>query len=182
MARGLSNDLKTELANQSIKPILLVEINFPTVYRLTNHYKDITHNSNTYSASGHLLSITSKAENAELDVANFTVRLSAVDSAFTSIILNNNVSNDEVKIDVGLLNSTDALIDTYEYDKGFIESYRINTDNGTIDLICTSHFADFSRVAGRKTNEGSQQRFFPNDRGFEFAGLTVQDILWGRSS
>lgn len=182
MARGLSNDLKTELANQSIKPILLVEINFPTVYRLTNHYKDITHNSNTYSASGHLLSITSKSENAEIDVANFTVRLSAVDSAFTSIILNNNVSNDEVKIDVGLLNSTDALIDTYEYDKGYIESYRISTDNGTIDLICTSHFADFSRVAGRKTNEGSQQRFFPSDRGFQFAGLTVQDILWGRSS
>ena len=180
MARGLSNALKTELANQSIKPILLVEINFPTPQRLTNHYKDITHNSNTYSASGHLLSITTKSENAELDVANFTVQLSAVDSAFTSILLNNNVSNDQVTIDIGLLNSTDTLIDTYQYDKGFIESYRINTKNATIDLICTSHFSDFSRVAGRRTNEGSQQRFFSTDRGMEFAGLTVQDILWGR--
>ena len=182
MARGLSTALKTELANQSIKPILLVELLFPTPQRLTNHYKDVTHNSNTYSASGHLLSISTKAENAELDVANFTVRLSAVDSAYTSILLNNNVSNDEVTIDIGLLNDSDVLIDTYQYDKGYIESFRMNTNNGTIDLICTSHFSDFSRVAGRRTNEGSQQRFFPNDKGMEFAGLTVQNILWGRSS
>lgn len=182
MARGLSSDLLTELSTNNIKPILLVEILFPTPQRLTNHYKDITHNSNTYSASGHLLNITAKSENAELDVANFTVRLSAVDSAFTSILLNNNVSNDEVTIEIGLLNGSDALIDTYQFDKGYIESFRINTDKATIDLICTSHFSDFSRVAGRKTNEGSQQRFFPNDRGMEFAGLTVQDILWGRSN
>lgn len=182
MARGLSTALKTELANQSIKAILLVELNFPTVYRLTNHYKDITHNSNTYSSSGHLLGISTKSESSQLDVSNFTVKLSAVESAFSSLILNNNISNDEVKIDIGLLNSTDSLIDTYEFDKGYVESYRIDTKTATIDLTCTSHFSDFSRIAGRKTNEGSQQRFFPNDKGFEFAGLTVQDILWGRSN
>ena len=181
MARGLSSALLAELSNQTIKPILLVELLFPTPQRLTNHYKDITFDSNTYSSSGHLLSINAKTENSKLDVANFTVRLSAVDSAFTSILLNNNVSNDEVTINIGLLDSTDSLIDTYQFDKGYIESFRINTDKATIDLICTSHFSDFSRVAGRKTNEGSQQRFFPTDRGFEFAGLTVQDILWGRT-
>jgi hypothetical protein len=178
MARGLSSALKTELANQNIKPILLVEILFPTPQRITNHYKDITHNSN---ASGHLLSITNKAESAEINVSNFTVNLSAVDGAFTSIILNNNVANDIVNIDIGLLNSTDALIDTYNYDKGYIESFRIDTDKGLISLICTSHFSDFSRIAGRRTNEGSQQRLFPSDRGFEFAGQTIQDIKWGRS-
>ena len=124
MARGLSNALKTELANQNIKPILLVEMLFPTPQRITNHYKNVSFNSNTYTSSSHLLSITNKSESAELNVANFTITLSAVDSAFTSIILNNVVSNDEVSIDIGLLNSSDALIDTYNYDKGFIESFR----------------------------------------------------------
>src|SRR6056300_1127506 len=180
MARGLSTALKNELATQSIKPIILLEILFPTPQRLTNHYKDITHNSNTYSASSHFLSITNKAENAELDVSNFTVELSAVDSAFTSIVLNNNVANDEVSIDIGLLNSTDTLIDTYNYDKGFIESFRIDTDKGIISLICTSHFSDFSRIAGRKTNESSQQRYFPTDRGMEFVSLQIQELTWGR--
>ena len=181
MARGLSTALKNELATNNIKPILLVEILFPTPVRITNHYKDISHNSNTYSASGHLLSITDKAENAEIDVSNFTVNLSAVESTFTSVILGNNVSNDIVTIDIGLLNSSDALIDTYKYDKGYIESFRIDTDKATISLICTSHFSDFSRIAGRKTNEGSQQRLFASDKGFEYAGQTVQDIKWGRS-
>tara|TARA_S200002703_G_C3692506_1_gene212650 strand:- start:44 stop:589 length:546 start_codon:yes stop_codon:yes gene_type:complete len=181
MARGLSSSLKTELANQNIKPILLIEILFPTPQRITNHYKNVSHNSNTYNASGHLLSVSSKSESAELNVSNFTVGLSAVDSAFTSIVLNNVVSNDIVTVDIGLLNSSDALIDTYNYDKGFIESFRLNTDRAELSLICTSHFSDFSRIAGRKTNEGSQQRFFATDRGFEFAGATVQDIKWGRA-
>lgn len=181
MARGLSNALKTELANQNIKPILLVEMLFPTPQRITNHYKNVSFNSNTYTSSSHLLSITNKSESAELNVANFTITLSAVDTAFTSIVLNNVVSNDEVSIDIGLLNSSDALIDTYNYDKGFIESFRIDTNKAIISIICTSHFSDFSRIAGRKTNEGSQQRFFATDKGFEFSALTVADLKWGRT-
>tara|TARA_S200002703_G_scaffold100676_1_gene87028 strand:- start:415 stop:960 length:546 start_codon:yes stop_codon:yes gene_type:complete len=180
MTRGLSASLQTEIANQSIKPIVLVEILFPTPQRLTNHYKDVSHNSNTYLSSGHLLSIGGKAEKSELDVSNFQIELSAVDSAFVSIVLNNNVSNDEVTIDIGLLDSNDALIDTFNYDKGFIESFNIDTNEGKLILSCTSHFADFSRIAGRLTNEGSQQLFFPTDKGMEFSALTVQDILWGR--
>jgi hypothetical protein len=180
MTRGLSASLQTEIANQNIKPIVLVEILFPTPQRITNHYKDITHNSNTYSSSGHLLSIGGKAEKSELDVSNFQIELSAVDSAFVSIVLNNVVSNDEVTIDIGLLDSSDALIDTFNYDKGFIESFSIDTNTGKLILSCTSHFADFSRISGRKTNEGSQQVFFSTDKGMEFSALTVQDILWGR--
>ena len=180
MTRGLSASLQTEIANQSIKPIVLVEILFPTPQRLTNHYKDVTHNSNSYLSSGHLLSIGGKAEKSELDVSNFQIELSAVDNALVSIVLNNNVSNDEVTIDIGLLDSNDALIDTFNYDKGFIESFNIDTNAGKLVLSCTSHFADFSRVAGRLTNEGSQQLYFSTDKGMEFSALTVQDILWGR--
>jgi hypothetical protein len=180
MTRGLSASLQTEIANQNIKPIVLIEILFPTPQRITNHYKNITHNSNTYTASGHLLSIGGKAEKSELDVGNFQIELSAVDNAFVSIVLNNVVSNDEVTIDIGLLDSSDALIDTFNYDKGFIESFSIDTNTGKLILSCTSHFADFSRISGRKTNEGSQQVFFSTDKGMEFSALTVQDILWGR--
>jgi hypothetical protein len=180
MARGLSTALKTELATQSIKPVILLEILFPTPVRLTNHYKDLIHNSNTYTSSSHLLQITNNSESSQINVSSFSIRLSAVDGSFTSIVLNNNVSNDEVTIDIAFLNSTDAIIDTFNYNKGFVESFAIDTDNGVLGLNCTSHFADFSRVAGRKTNTGSQQVFFPTDEGMEFASLTVKDILWGR--
>ena len=180
MTRGLSSAITTELQNQNIKPIILLEILFPTPQRITNHYKDITHNSNTYTSSGHLLSIGAKGEKADLDVGNFQVELSAVDSAFVSIVLNNNVSNDEVTIDIGFLDSSDTLIGTFNYDIGFIESFSIDTDKARLTLSCTSHFSDFSRISGRKTNEGSQQNFFSTDKGMEFSALTVQDLIWGR--
>ena len=181
MARGLSTALKNELDNQSIKPVILLEILFPTPVRLTNHYKDLVHNSNTYTASSHLLQITNNSESSQINVSSFSIRLSAVDNAYTSIVLNNNVSNDEVTIDIAFLDSTDAIIDTFNYNKGFVESFAIDTKNGILGLNCTSHFADFSRVNGRKTNEGSQQLFFANDKGMEFSALTVQDIKWGRT-
>ena len=85
MPRGLSSSITTELQNQNIKPIVLVEILFPTPQRITNHYKDITFNSNTYTASGHLLSITTKAENAEVDTSSFQIELSGADNAFISL-------------------------------------------------------------------------------------------------
>ena len=180
MARGLSSNLLTELNSGSIKPVALVEIQFPTVQRLTNHYKDISHNSNTYSASGHLLKISAKAENSQINVANFSIQLSAVDNAFVSIALNNVISNDEVTVDIGFIDSDETLIDTFNYDKGFINNFSIDTKTGILTLNCTSHFGDFSRTAGRKTNEGSQQRFYPNDKGFEFSALTIADLKWGR--
>ena len=181
MPRGLSSSITTELQNQNIKPIVLVEILFPTPQRITNHYKDITFNSNTYTASGHLLSITTKAENAEVDTSNFQIELSGADNAFISIVLNNVVSNDNVNIDIAFLDSSDAIIDSFTYDKGFLDSFSIDTDKAILILNCSSHFAYFSRVQGRKTNTGSQQRFFTGDVGFEFAALTLDDLKWGRA-
>jgi len=181
MPRGLSSSITTELQNQNIKPIVLVEILFPTPQRITNHYKDITFNSNTYTASGHLLSITTKAENAEVDTSSFQIELSGADNTFIAIVLNNVVSNDNVNIDIAFLNSSDAIIDSFTYDKGFLDSFSIDTNKGILVLNCSSHFADFSRVQGRKTNNGSQQRFFTGDVGFEFSALTLDDLKWGRS-
>ncbi len=181
MSRGLSAALKTELANQSVKPVLLITLAFPTPVRLTNHYKDIISGGNTYATSSHLLKISSKSESSEINVSSFSIDLSAADNLYVATILNNNVSNDEVTIDVGLLDGTDTLIDVFNFDKGYIESFKIDSKKANINLKCTSHFSDFSRVSGRRTNTGSQQRHFSTDLGLEFAALTVQDIAWGRN-
>ena len=200
MPRGLSTILQTEIAKQSIKPIALVQIKFPTTQRFTNHYKDIevseiwddalglwddrTGNWDSgisYLASSHLLRISAKSESSTLNVNSFNIELSAVESTFTSILLNNNVSNDEVAVDIGFINDSEQLIDVFNYAKGFIDSYSIDTDSGIININCTSHFGDFSRVTGRKTNEGSHGRFFENDTdSFEFSSQTIRDLKWGR--
>jgi hypothetical protein len=200
MPRGLSSLLLAEIVKQSIRPIALVEIKFPTPQLFTNHYKDIVlseywdyalgnwddragnwDDGTTYLASGHLLKISAKTESSSLNVNNFSIRLSAIESTFTSILLNNNVSNDEVNIDIGFMNDNEQIIDVFNYAKGYIDGYDIDTKSGIITIFCTSHFGDFSRTAGRKTNKNSHKRFFSDDgNSFEFSAELVKDLKWGR--
>ena len=77
MTRGLSSNITTELGNQNIKAIALNRNKFSTPQRLTNHYKEITHNSNTYTASSHLLGIV-EVEIQPLIPLVFQIELSAV--------------------------------------------------------------------------------------------------------
>ena len=66
--------------------------------------------------------------------------------------------------------------------KGTIDGFDINEKNteSFVNLKVVSHWADFDKVAGRKTNSASQQRFFSSDVGFDFSSEMVQDIKWGR--
>ena len=66
---------------------------------------------------------------------------------------------------------------------GNIESFSVNESEkeSTVNLSVVSHWADFDKKNGRKTNNTSQQRFFSADVGMDFSSETVQDIKWGRA-
>lgn len=55
-----------------------------------------------------------------------------------------------------------------------------NVGEAVLELSAASKWADFKAARGRRTNEASQQLFFPNDRGFEFSGIVRKDIPWGK--
>ena len=90
----------------------------------------------------------------------------------------------EAEVYKGFLNSSEAVIaDPFLLFKGRIESFSIDEsiNNSNANIVVASHWSDFSKIEGRKTNTGSQQLHFPADKGFEFASQTVQDIKWGRT-
>ena len=81
------------------------------------------------------------------------------------------------------LNDSNAIIaDPFLLYRGKIESFEIQEGekDSTVGLSIVSHWADFEKKNGRKTNNTSQQRFFSTDVGMDFASQTVQDIRWGR--
>jgi len=43
-----------------------------------------------------------------------------------------------------------------------------------------SHWKDFEKENGRRTNHNTQQLYFDGDLGFEFAAKTIKDLKWGR--
>tara|TARA_X000001388_G_C2209695_1_gene114642 strand:- start:537 stop:1091 length:555 start_codon:yes stop_codon:yes gene_type:complete len=184
MARTLTTAVKNELATNSLQPINLLFLNVSTGLRFTDHYKNVTYDSNTYTASSLFTKLSSVTESSEIQVSNITVTFTGADQTITSIFLSNDYIEKEAEIYKGFIGSNEAVIaDPFLLFKGRIESFSISETlkDSKVNISIASHWADFSKVEGRKTNTGSQQIHFPNDLGFEFASQTVQDIKWGRS-
>lgn len=188
MARGLASAFKTELATKNISPVFLVHLGFATPVYLTNNsfplVSSVSGSSITYTANGHLKSITGVSETNQPTKNSLAIQLSAVDQTYVSIILNENIIGKEVKIYRGLLDSSNALIsDPFLLFYGTIDDFKINdtTDTSNVVLTISSHWGQFEKQSGRQTSNNSQQRFFNVDLGMEFAALTVRDLKWGRT-
>lgn len=187
MARGLTSAVKTELATGNIAPVLLIDFGFSTPVYLTNASFDITSSvsgsSRTYLSSGHLRAVTGVSETNNPTKNSLSINLSAVDTTYVGIALNENIINADVHIYRGFLNANLALIaDPFLLFYGTIDEYKItdNSDSASLILAVTSHWGNFGKTSGRVTTDNSQQRFFSGDKGMEFSALTVKDIRWGR--
>ena len=188
MTRSLTTAIKNQLATNDIRPVHLITIGFSTTINITDCSFPLTSSvsgsSVTYDSSDFILGISNFEEKTDITKATLNLTLSGADQSFISIVLNENVVNDSVIIYRGLLDSSNSLIaDPILLYEGTIEGFEINETKTTsfVNLKVVSHWADFDKKAGRKTNNTSQQRFFANDVGFAFASEIVKDIKWGGS-
>ena len=187
MARTLTTAVKNELLTGQIRPVHLIEIGFSTPVYLTDCgfalTSSISGTSRTYTASAFLVGGSSFEEQTDISKTTLSLSLSGADQTFISTVLNENVINDSVDIFRGFLNDSNSLIaDPFLFYKGKIDGFSISeTDTAsTVNLGIVSHWADFEKKNGRKTNNTSQQRFFSTDVGMNFSSETVLDIKWGR--
>ena len=188
MTRSLTTAVKTELATNDIRPIHLITIGFTSPVNITDCSFSITSSvsgsSVTYNASDFILGISNHTEETDITKSTVNLNLSGADQTFISTVLNENVVNDDVTIYRAFLDSSNAIIsDPMMLYKGKIESFEIQESDkdSVVGLSIVSHWADFEKKNGRKTNNTSQQRFFSGDVGMDFASQTVQDIKWGRA-
>jgi hypothetical protein len=184
MSRGIHSDVITELAKDAFNMAHLVSIDFSTTLYLTDFAYDIVYSGNNYNSSAHLLSMTDVNETPDVQVGTFTINLSGVEQSFISILLGENHIDKEVIISRVILNSSGAIIGTpIPLYNGRIDGFSIKDDNKTsqINLSTASHWSDFEKESGRRTNHNSQQIYFAGDKGFEFASSAVKDIKWGRA-
>ena len=188
MTRNLTSAVKTELATNDIRPVHLITLGFGTPVNITDCSFSITSSvsgsSVTYNASDFILGISNHTEETDITKSTINLNLSGANTTFISTVLNENVVNDNVDIYRAFLDSSNAIIaDPFLLYKGKIESFEIEESDksSTVSLSIVSHWADFEKKNGRKTNNTSQQRFFSGDVGMDFASQTVQDIKWGRA-
>nr|BAR39839.1 phage minor tail protein L [uncultured Mediterranean phage uvMED] len=186
MTRVLSTAVKNELLTREIRPVHLLNIDFSTPVNITdcsfNLTSSISGSSVTYTASPFLVGASSFEEQTDISKSSLSISLSGADQTFISTVLNENIVNVSVSIFRGLLNSSNALIsDPILLYQGNVDTFEITETEtrSNLKLIVVSHWADFEKKAGRKTNNASQQRFFSTDVGMDFASQTVLDIKWG---
>jgi len=187
MTRNLTTALKNELATYVLRPVHLFTFGFSTPANLTNCSFALTSSvsgtSTTYTPSAFVKGLSQFSEEVGITKSSLRVGLSGVDQTYISIVLNENVINDPVTIYRGFLDDNNSLIaDPFLLYDGQIDKFEITENDNETDIIFTivSHWADFEKISGRKTNPTSQQRFFSGDQGMEFSSQTVQDIKWGR--
>ena len=188
MTRSLTTAIKNELATNDIRPVHLITIGFATPVNLTDCSFDLTSSvsgsSVTYSSSDFIMGISEHSEQTDLTKASLKLVLSGADQTFISVVLNENVTNDIVDIYRGLLADDNSLIaDPILLYRGNIENYSIQESDkqSNVSLSIVSHWADFDKKNGRKTNNTSQQRFFSTDVGMDFSSEIISDIKWGRA-
>jgi hypothetical protein len=188
MTRNLTTAVKNELATNDIRPIHLVHIGFSTPVYFTDCSFELTSSvsgsSITYSPSDFFFGVSNFTEEVDITKSTMSLSLSGADQTFISTVLNEPVVNDEVIVYRGLLDDNNAIIASpFLLYKGNIENFNISETekDSTLTLTIVSHWADFEKKNGRKTNNTSQQRFFSTDVGMDFASQTVLDIKWGKA-
>ena len=184
MARSLSNSLITELNTNSLNPVELVFIDVGGGFYFTDHYKNIVFDGNTYTSSSVYLGSSEASESSEVAVNNLVVKFSGADQVIISLFLQNEYMDKRAWVYRGFLDDNQELISSpFLLFDGRIENLNIEEDETTssVNISIASHWADFDKTKGRRTNTNSQRLHFPNDKGFDYASQTAKEIKWGRA-
>jgi len=184
MSREIDSATITALNSDNLNIANLVQMDFDTPIKITNWARDVVALSTTFDSSSDLLEIDQFTESSELQVNSSTLRFSGVSQTFVSLFLTNDYIDVRTRIWKAVLTNSDTVIGSpiLVFD-GRITSYSIvdSQNDSAVSVEIASHWKDFQLRNGRKTNNNTQQLYFPGDKGFEFASETNKEIKWGKS-
>ena len=184
MTRTLDAATQSALAGDNINVATLVQLDFPTVLRLTDWSRNVTAFISTFISSPELISTPSVTENAELRINSTDIEFSGESQVYQSLFLNNDYIDIRGRVWKALMDSSDAVIGSpILFFDGRITTYAIedNDDRSRVGVTLASHWQDFQLKKGRLTNSNSQNLYFQDDRGFDYAHETRKDIKWGKA-
>lgn len=166
----------------------LVAIETSTAYYLTNAPFDITHNSQTYTSAGALLSIGEIESNMSFEIPKLTLQINGIKEFNDGEFFAENVLASSFKyidkpvtiyrvyFDQGV-----KIDNAFEIFKGFIDTGQVNYDPSGICAVAldvSSHWTTFDKTNGRRTNKNSQQFYYSADTGLNNCDEVQKEIKW----
>ena len=151
--------------------------------------------SNTYTAQGEFLGHSAINEDFDVKVGKFSINLSGLPSGYIDKFVGKEPEGKRVVVykcflDINTLEiiGTDSAGGVAAINMFDGEVYNVSIQESantcSISVEASSHFADFERQAGRRTNDWSNWLFqgVQYDTAFEKAGFVGnQEFLWGRT-
>ena len=149
---------------------------------LTDNDSTVSAGALTYTSSRVTLENTDVTETSMPTVGGIDITFSAVDRTMVSYFLNADHVGLPLTILRAVVGTDNSITGQFNLFKGQISSFTILDDENTsqIEVKCKSHWADFEKNNGRRTNHNSQQLLFAGDNGFEFAAKSIDNIKWGK--
>lgn len=181
MPRSLSAGLQTQVSAQQTKTAFLVELNLSTVIRLTDFYRDVTYDSNSYEAGGSFLAVDTTTETGQLQVSDINLGFSNVTNQVRQLVRDGAFTDKVVNIYIAYFDENESLVGAINYFTGQIKNVNISEtlEDSLLSMTVASHWANWNLTKGRHYSDESQQSVYSGDRGLEYATQTKSDVRWG---
>lgn len=189
--KNYPTNIVTQLESDRFVFAELIEFELATPIYLTTASYDITtatdtsNGTQTYLAQGSFLNYSGVRHSDELRVNNVSLILSGSTSTFVNMVLQDQYLHKTVRIYKCWINlTTTAIIEQpiLIYSGTMTGGDVTDTSSECQVTVTTSNeFYDFERITGRRTNQNSQQRYYPTDNGMLYSTSAIADIKWGRN-
>lgn len=183
MRRNLHPDTVAAIESGNFEFATLLQIEFPTVIRLTNFGQAISAFGESFVDTGHLLGVDEIVETAKLSTSEIDIELSGVDRAYNAIFITNNHIGVKVRVWRAIMLNGVVQGDPMVLFDGSITDYNSSEDavsgESTITVAVSGMFSDFRKRNGMRTTTQSQRRVFPDDLGMQYASGTDKKLFWG---
>lgn len=162
--------------------VFIVEYLLDTPIYLTDSMIDIEWNGKTYK-SGLILSISNAELTSEAKISPMDIQLTAVDQLLVTEFKTGRWRNKRSNVYMCLLDNNYQLIgEPIAHHQGLIDKHNISDTEKTSTFTVTSGsvWRDFEKTSGRRTNNNSNHRHYPDDDGFWASSVDISDLPWGK--
>lgn len=185
MSRDLDSAVAAAAQDEVVYPVVCVELEYESLTsRAHTGVGELTFDGKTFYGVGQLGHIDAVTESADLSANGLTLTLSGVTQENISIALNEPYQNRPATIYLALLNEDGQLVGTPSVIyAGNIDTQTLSVGKkGAISIALENRLVDWDRPRVSRYNNETQQRHYPNDKGFEFVEQTAEkQIVWGRA-
>lgn len=183
MSRDITAAVQTIVDSSEVQPFLLFEGEFASGYvRAWSGFGNLSWDSQTWTGTGTLLSISNVQETSDGSAQGITAILSGIPSDLISLALSDVRQGASGKVWLGFLDNG-IVADPILIFEGRLDipSIEENGDSSSISITYESRLIDLSRSREIRYTHEEQQSLYAGDLGCEYiAALQDKQITWGR--